>query len=164
MAGEVKITLDKFHIASEAVGKGLKNGLVAVGFAVQEQGAQNIQENEQIDTSAMRSGLYLETKDFNQRESVVAQALSHAATVGVHSGHPQENPQTAMPSAPVEDEYTVKVGECMEYGIVQEMGAVGSAYGDLPPRPYLKPAAEKVKGKAKTAVGQYIHDELNKVV
>ena len=166
MAANFEIKFDKFDKAGLMVGRGLSNAITALAFAVQDRAVDNIQHIEAIDTGAMRASVYVETSKIKGREPAIEKAISEGQNVGRHSGKPHLETEIASPGTEIDSYKIAKVGVAVNYGVYVEMGVEG-AFGNkdlnFPPRPFLTPAAEEVRGEADVVAARFIKDELEKI-
>jgi phage gpG-like protein len=123
----------KIKPVGEKIAEGVSAGIREAAFAVEDQAKMNVQNVGAIDTGALRSSIYTQTDQSNDRGSAIAQA--QARNPSVSSGEI---------STFVPDRFSARVGVAVEYGIYVEMGVAGSAFGNMPARPYLTPAAEQI--------------------
>jgi hypothetical protein len=101
MDGDVRINLNEFDLRQDAILRGVAKGIRAGAFAIQEQALVNIEENDSIDTGAMRNSVYVETDGVSEREEKLALALAAGAQPGKKSGEPGD-PRAAIPGDSVD--------------------------------------------------------------
>ena len=138
---------DHFNLAHEAIAAGVKKGLKAVAFALQEEAIEKITDLGLVDTGALRLSVFVEADGVNQRDMQLATALAVA----------KKGAMPAMPGKPIDTDVQARVGVCVNYGIYLEMGTV-----HMPARPFLAPAAYTVNVKAQDLMARFVSAEIRK--
>ncbi|GEM_PF-1702655 len=149
--------VDRFNAANEAIAEGVREGLKAYAFAIQEEAIEKITDENLVDTGALRRSVFVQAHGLDTRAEALAAAMALASGLGAKSKRPHGPFQAAAPGKPIEADYQAKVGVCVNYGIYLEMGTVHMAA-----RPFLKPAANTVQAKAKDLIGKYVSEKLRK--
>ena len=142
----VKVDADLFGLIGDAVAQAVTDTVTEAAFAIEQRAKYGIVTQNAVDTGALMNSVYTQTAMHDGRDSAISDASAAALTNGRHSGAPHPKPfSEEVATEEVKGEgMTAKVGVAAEYGFYIEEGTPRTTA-----RPFLRPAAETVRGLIK---------------